>query len=122
MSASTSKRAGPGPRVGIGTSYEALDPTFIEALLPRLDFVEVIPDTLAVREGRRSKIPAQTLRQLEQIATQATVIVHGVGLSIGMTRTSSRGRCSLAPTGSSTRTLSSTSSCPRSGAPGRTRW
>lgn len=83
MSASTSKRAGPGPRVGIGTSYEALDPTFIEALLPRLDFVEVIPDTLAIREGRHSKIPAQTLRQLELIAAQATVIVHGVGLSIG---------------------------------------
>lgn len=67
----------------IGTSYEAADPAFVERILPLVDYVELIPDTLAVREGRRTRIPAQTLRQLESMAEQATLIVHGVGLSIG---------------------------------------
>lgn len=67
----------------IGTSYEAADPAFVERILPLIDYVELIPDTLAVREGRRTRIPAQTLRQLEGMAEQATLIVHGVGLSIG---------------------------------------
>lgn len=67
----------------IGTSFEAADPDFVERILPLLGYVELIPDTLAVREGRRTVIPAQTLRLLEQIAAQATLIVHGVGLSIG---------------------------------------
>ena len=70
-------------RVGIGCSYEAADPAFVDLILPRVDFVEVIPDTLAVRQGRQSRIPTSTLRELETIARQATVIVHGVGLSIG---------------------------------------
>ena len=67
----------------IGTSYEAADPAFVERILPLVDYVELIPDTLAVREGRRTLIPPQTLRQLESMAEQATLIVHGVGLSIG---------------------------------------
>lgn len=67
----------------MGCSYEAADPAFVDHILPRVDFVEVIPDTLAVRQGRQSRIPAATLRQLETIARHATVIVHGVGLSIG---------------------------------------
>ncbi len=67
----------------MGSSYEATDPAFVDHILPRVDFVEVIPDTLAVREGGRSRIPAATLRELGELARHATVIVHGVGLSIG---------------------------------------
>ena len=67
----------------IGTSYEAADPAFVERILPLVDYVEVIPDTLAVREGRRALIPDRTLRELETLARHATLIVHGVGLSIG---------------------------------------
>jgi uncharacterized protein (UPF0276 family) len=67
----------------IGTSYEAADPAFVERILPLVDYVEVIPDTLALREGRRALIPARTLRELETLARHATLIVHGVGLSIG---------------------------------------
>ena len=70
-------------RVGIGSSYEAADPAFVDEILPRVDFVEVIPDTLAVRQGGRARIPAATLRELATIARHARVIVHGVGLSIG---------------------------------------
>jgi uncharacterized protein (UPF0276 family) len=70
-------------KVGIGSSYEAADPAFVDLILPRIDYVEVIPDTLAVRQGKRSRIPDPTLRELGQLARQATVIVHGVGLSIG---------------------------------------
>lgn len=67
----------------IGTSYEAADPAFVERILPLVDYVEVIPDTLAVREGRRSVIPERTLRELGTLARHAKLIVHGVGLSIG---------------------------------------
>lgn len=67
----------------IGTSFEAADAAFVERVLPLVDYVELIPDTLAVREGRQTLIPVRTLRQLEDMAEQATLIVHGVGLSIG---------------------------------------
>jgi uncharacterized protein len=70
-------------RARIGTSYEAADPAFVERILPLVDYVELIPDTLALREGRRASIPDRTLRELQTLAQQATLIVHGVGLSIG---------------------------------------
>jgi uncharacterized protein (UPF0276 family) len=70
-------------RIGMGSSYEAADPAFVDQILPHVDFVEVIPDTLAVRQGGRARIPAATLRELATIARHARVIVHGVGLSIG---------------------------------------
>ena len=70
-------------RIGMGSSYEAADPAFVDTILPHVDFVEVIPDTLAVRQGGRARIPAATLRELATIARHARVIVHGVGLSIG---------------------------------------
>ena len=70
-------------RARIGTSYEAADPAFVERILPLVDYVELIPDTLALREGRRAIIPDRTLRELQTLAQQATLIVHGVGLSIG---------------------------------------
>ncbi len=74
-------------RVGIGSSYEAADPAFVDTILPQVDFVEVIPDTLALKQGRRARIPSETLRELETIARHARVIVHGVGLSIGSAET-----------------------------------
>ena len=70
---------------GVGTSCEVVDPAFGQAILPTVRYVEVIPETLAVRGGGRPIIPTATLEQIAGIAEQATLIVHGVGLSIGST-------------------------------------
>lgn len=67
----------------VGTSYVGVDSAFVDHVLPFADFIEVIPDTLAVNQGKHRVIPKETLRDLTEIATQATIIVHGVGLSIG---------------------------------------
>lgn len=69
--------------VGVGTSYEVADPAFTDLVLPFIDFIEVIPDTLAIKQGKHPVISKETLNDLTEMATQATIIVHGVGLSIG---------------------------------------
>lgn len=68
---------------GVGTSYEAVDPAFADLVLPFVDVIEVIPDTLAIKQGKHPVIPQATLDNLSELASQATIIVHGVGLSIG---------------------------------------
>ena len=68
---------------GVGTSYEQVDGMFVETILPGADFVEIMPEALAVARGRYPVIPASTLAHLQEIAAQATLIVHGSGLSIG---------------------------------------
>lgn len=68
----------------VGTSFEELDPAFVQCILPLVDVVEVTPDALAVAwDGQPPAIPAATLEALAQIAEQATIAVHGIGLSIG---------------------------------------
>jgi uncharacterized protein (UPF0276 family) len=52
-------------KAGVGTSFEEVDPAFTSLILPLADVIEVIPDTLAVKQGKHP------------------IIVHGVGLSIG---------------------------------------
>ena len=68
----------------VGTSLEEVDPAFMHSILPLVDVVEVIPDSLAIKsEAGDSFIPKQTLDVLAEIAKNATIIIHGVGLSIG---------------------------------------
>lgn len=40
-----------GMKAVVGTSFEELDLAFIRSILPLVDVVEVIPDTLAVARG-----------------------------------------------------------------------
>lgn len=70
-------------QAGVGTSFEEIDPAFSRCILPLVDVVEVIPDTLAIQQGKHLVIPEATLQYLAEIAENATIIVHGVGLSIG---------------------------------------
>ena len=49
---------------GVGTSYEAVDPAFIDIILPFVDTIEVIPDTLAIKQGKHPVIPKATLHNL----------------------------------------------------------
>jgi uncharacterized protein (UPF0276 family) len=70
-------------KAGVGTSFEEVDPAFTSLILPLADVIEVIPDTLAVKQGKHPIIPEAALQNLSEIAEHATIIVHGVGLSIG---------------------------------------
>jgi uncharacterized protein len=70
-------------RPAIGTTYAGHDPELLEAILPFVDYVEVTPDTLAVRGPDGPQFPADVLAELRAISTDAAIIVHGIGLSIG---------------------------------------
>lgn len=69
--------------VRIGTNYGANHKAFVDHLLPLVDLVEVIPEALAVKKDEYPVIPDATLHALAEIAGSKTIIVHGVGLSIG---------------------------------------
>jgi uncharacterized protein len=75
--------ARPGVRSAVGTTYGGHDPELLAAVLPLVDFVEVTPDTLAVRGPDGPHLPAYVVAELRAIGRDATIIVHGIGLSIG---------------------------------------
>lgn len=68
----------------IGTNLEEITPAFIETILPLVDLVEVSPDSMARKgESGDAVIPKETLHLLADLAQQVTIVIHGVGLSIG---------------------------------------
>ena len=69
--------------LAIGTTYHGHDPALLEAILPRVDFIEVSPDGISRLERDRPTIGADILGELREIAKSARVIAHGTGLSIG---------------------------------------
>jgi len=67
----------------LATTYEGRDPQLLERVLPLVDYIEVTPDSMAdYREGR-GVISDDAIRELKDAQTDASIIVHGVGLSIG---------------------------------------
>ena len=72
------------PRVpAIALTYEGGDPSYIERMLPLIDFLEVTPDGIAVSGDAGAEIPQHTLMELEGLSHDVSIVVHGVGLSIG---------------------------------------
>jgi uncharacterized protein (UPF0276 family) len=67
----------------IAATYEGENPTYLESVLPIVDFLEITPDTIAIASNGHPKIPEQTLADLERYALDVGIVVHGVGLSIG---------------------------------------
>jgi uncharacterized protein (UPF0276 family) len=67
----------------LATTYEGRNPLLLERVLPIVGYIEVTPDSLAEMNGCAPSIPEDKITDLERIAAQASVIVHGVGLSIG---------------------------------------
>ncbi|MFM7235824.1 MAG: DUF692 family multinuclear iron-containing protein [Cyanobium sp.] len=73
--------------VRIGTNLEEISSAFVETILPCVDLVEVVPDTLARKgESEEALIPKETLDCLVALAQQVTITLHGVGLSLGTAR------------------------------------
>ena len=72
------------PRVpAIALTYEGGDLSYIERMLPLIDFLEVTPDGIAVSGDAGAEIPQRTLTELEGLSRDVGIVVHGVGLSIG---------------------------------------
>lgn len=67
----------------LATTYQGGDPTFLERVLPWVDYIEVTPDSIAeFREGKYA-LHESTMSELKSLGRDAQIIVHGVGLSIG---------------------------------------
>jgi uncharacterized protein (UPF0276 family) len=67
----------------LGTTYEGGDAQLLEHVLPLVDFVEVTPDSMAEYHEEHPALPDHAIGELKDIGSQAHLIVHGVGLSIG---------------------------------------
>jgi uncharacterized protein (UPF0276 family) len=68
--------------LALGTTYEGTDPLFMERVLPSIRYIEVGPDSVAEMVDGRPVFPQEKMEELARVATQADVIVHGIGLSI----------------------------------------
>jgi uncharacterized protein len=79
-----SRPPGPGPSgPTVAASYSGHDPALLERLLPRADYVEVTPDTLALVHEEGVRLHPDAVGEFRDLGPDASVIAHGVGLSIG---------------------------------------
>jgi uncharacterized protein (UPF0276 family) len=70
-----------GPRVS--TTYEGQDHELLEVLLGRTHYLEVAPDALAAVGNDTVAVDPQKMAELRDVGSDAQIIVHGTGLSIG---------------------------------------
>ncbi|HEX6160768.1 MAG TPA: hypothetical protein VF111_11420, partial [Thermoanaerobaculia bacterium] len=70
----------PARRVPLGTTWNGGDDLLLHRMQPLVDFVEATPDTLARKRNGRAVIPAETIEELQRIASTKSLLVHGVGL------------------------------------------
>lgn len=73
----------PARRIPLGTTWNGGDDVLLHRMQPLVDFVEITPDTIARKRGGAAIIPVETIEELERIASTKSLLVHGVGLSIG---------------------------------------
>lgn len=66
----------------LGVSYEGRPRDLLAALAPLVDVVEVLPDCLVGADGRLNPV---LLADLDELAPDAALTYHGIGLSIGST-------------------------------------
>jgi hypothetical protein len=70
-------------RAALATSYQGGEPALLEAMLPLVDYIEITPDTIAESTDDGVRPNPDTLGELKDIGSDAKLIAHGVGLSIG---------------------------------------
>ena len=73
----------PGKCPALATTYEGRDPELLASVLPFVDYIEITPDAMAEFQDGRAMVPDDAIRELEDVGSDAGIIVHGVGLSIG---------------------------------------
>jgi uncharacterized protein len=69
-----------GPALGV--SFEGRPRALLEAAAPIVDVIEVVPDCLV---GADAAVNPRALADLDELAPNAGVTYHGIGLSIGST-------------------------------------
>ena len=74
---------GAAPKALLGTSYVGYQPLLMDRLLPLIDALEITPDIFRVDSADAGRLDADALAQLRECAAEASILVHGIGLSIG---------------------------------------
>jgi len=72
-----------GKCTALATTYEGRDRQLLEHVLPLVDCLEITPDSIAEFQDGHPVLPDDAIRELKDIGPDASLIVHGVGLSIG---------------------------------------
>ena len=67
----------------LGFSYGGRDPALLECILPFVDVLEVTPDDLVTLDGDSVNLDYRVVDHLRELSAETTVVVHGVGLTIG---------------------------------------
>jgi hypothetical protein len=71
------------PAPSVGFSYGGRDPALLNRILPHVDVLEVTPDDLVTVDGDDVRLDDQVVCHLGELSRHTTIVVHGVGLSIG---------------------------------------
>jgi uncharacterized protein (UPF0276 family) len=72
-----------GPAPSLGFSYGGRDPALLHHILPVVDVLEVTPDDLVTVAGDEVALDDRVVDHLRELSHDTTIVVHGVGLSIG---------------------------------------
>ncbi len=72
-----------GPAPSIGFSYGGRDPALLDRIGPHVDVLEVTPDDLVTVDGGRVRLDDRFVDHLRELSRDFTIVVHGVGLTIG---------------------------------------
>jgi hypothetical protein len=69
----------------IGTTYEGKNMHYLKSILPYVQHIEISPDSIAHKKDGIACINPLALQQLQWVEanTDLSILVHGVGLSIG---------------------------------------
>lgn len=69
----------------IGTTYEGKNFTYLKEIIPFVHHIEVSPDSIAHKKNGIISVNETALKQLEWVdnVTGISILLHGVGLSIG---------------------------------------
>ena len=67
----------------LGTTYVGYQPELTERLLPLVDALEITPDILRLDPADGGRLDPAALAELRDYASEVSILVHGIGLSIG---------------------------------------
>ena len=70
-------------QAALATSYEGGERALLEAILPLVNYIEITPDTIAEMTDDGARPNPNIIAELKDIGSDAQLIAHGVGLSIG---------------------------------------
>jgi uncharacterized protein (UPF0276 family) len=68
---------------GLGTTYEGHDPALLNTILPLVDYIETTPDSITHVVQGRAILHEPTVQELARAADRVSLLLHGIGLSIG---------------------------------------